>query len=204
MKAVRVFGLTHSYGQTTVFDELNLEIEPGERIAVLGENGSGKTTLLRLLAGLIRPTAGTIEILGGSINDPRVRRRFALLGHTPHLYGQLSASENLTFWASMYNCEARPQLLNDLGLDSSDQRRVSTYSQGMRRRVGLASVLQHDPELLLVDEPLTALDQQGRTTVSEMLVANNRTVIATTHDNEWAAQFATRILRVESRGVVEA
>ena len=184
--AVDVRSLERRFGYTRVLSDLDLAVASGEHVTITGPNGSGKTTLLRVLAGLLKPTAGTVRVLGGSPADAAVRRRVGVLSHMPALYARMTSSENLRFWGRLYGDDAAPargrDILVDLGLDPDDQRPVSAYSQGMRQRVAVARTLCTRPELVLADEPLAALDDDGATTVALMLAAGGRTVVAATHD----------------------
>ncbi len=206
--AVVLRGLERRFGSASVLRGVDLEVAPGERLALLGANGAGKTTLLGVLAGLLRPSRGSVTVLGGSPRDPAVRALVGLVGHTPALYPRLSALENVRFWGGVYRAEdARRRgavLLADLGLDPDDPRPVSAYSQGMRRRAGLACALLPDPALLLLDEPYAALDRAGMAAVDRILVGGSRTVLVATHEPERAHRFATRALSLRDGRLVDA
>ncbi len=185
MSAIDVGGLVRRYGSTGVLSGLDLQVEPGEQVAVTGANGAGKTTLLRVLCGLLRPTSGRVEVLGGTTSDPNVRRRIGVITHSPSLYPRMTALENLRFWGHVYDApHAAPrgrELLGELGLDPDDRRIVASYSQGMRQRVAVARALCIDPELVLADEPFAGLDAEGARGV-ETLLNGAGTVVAATHD----------------------
>jgi heme ABC exporter ATP-binding subunit CcmA len=184
--AVLVRSLEQRFGTTNVLDRLELSVGTGERVTITGPNGSGKTTLLRVLAGLLRPSAGEVGVLGGAPSDARVRRRIGVLSHAAAIYPRMTSSENIRFWGRLYDDAAAPDrgraLLAQLGLDPDDRRPVATYSQGMRQRVAVARALCTQPELVLADEPLAALDEHGAVTVASLLVADGRTLVAATHD----------------------
>ncbi len=185
MDVVDITGLDRHYGVTRVLSSLDLEVSSGERIAITGPNGSGKTTLLRVIAGLLRPTKGTVRVLGGEVSDASVRRRVGVATHTPALYPRLTAFENIRFWSAIYGDETGPDrgrdLLRTLDLDPDDTRPVSAYSQGMRQRTSMARALCTDPELVIADEPFAALDPSGAEKIAELL-NRARTAIVVTHD----------------------
>lgn len=195
MSAVRLRGIVHRFGATRVLRGCDLDVGDGERVAIIGANGVGKTTVLRIVAGLLRPDAGEVAVLGGSTRDPRVRARVGHLGHRPCLYPRLSAAENVRFWARMYGSPADDGLLSRVGLDPADGRPVSTYSQGMQRRAGLACALVHDPQVLLLDEPFAGLDAHGASAVADLLTDGRRTIIIASHDP--AATPLDRVLVLE-------
>lgn len=183
--AVDVRSLERRFGYSRVLADLDLTVGRREHVTITGPNGSGKTTLLRILAGLLRPSGGTVSVLGGSPSDRSVRRRMGVLSHAPGLYPRMTASENLRFWGRLYGDETAPsrgrEILAGLGLDPDDRRPVSEYSQGMRQRVAVARTLCTDPELVIADEPLAALDESGASAVATLL-GRDRTLVAATHD----------------------
>ena len=186
------------YGSFAALRQVTATIAPGTCTIIVGENGAGKSTLLRLIAGLITPTRGTVTTFGGS--PQQHRRRIAYMSHAPMLYDELSAMENLTYFAGLHRdegcaCAASPEMaLRAVGLDPNLARPVAQYSQGMRQRTSLARVLQADPELLLLDEPFSNLDTQSAAQMVELLadfrtwpvpeqdgVPGARTILLTTH-----------------------
>ena len=185
MSAIVVRGLERRFGPRRVLSALDLQVERGQHTAITGPNGSGKTTLLRVLAGLLRATSGVVEVLGGSIQDPAVRRRVGVIAHAPSLYPRMTVLENLRFWARMYDkpdiADRGRELMRAVGLDDTDRRPVATYSQGMRQRASVARALCTNPEVVLADEPLAGLDTDGAAAVTALL-ARCPTVVVATHD----------------------
>jgi heme exporter protein A len=157
-------GLQHSFGPARVLRGLDLSLRPGEALAIIGPNGAGKTTLLRLLAGLLRPSAGEIRVLGHRLGRGRdgVRRAIGLLSHQSLLYDDLTLRENLAFAARLYALDQPNQVadaaLAAAGLGSRASELPRRLSRGLLQRVAVARTLLHAPRIILLDEPFTALD----------------------------------------------
>jgi len=170
-------GLRKSYGPTVVLAHISPELGAAQCLAPLGPNAAGNTTLLRILATLLRPTSGSLEVGGvDGLRDPeRARAVIGVVGHGSYVYEDLTALENLRFWAVMGGGDASPaRLLTALlrvELDAVAHERVRTFSAGMKRRLALARVLLSRARLLLLDEPFTELDQRGRKWLGEFLLA---------------------------------
>jgi heme exporter protein A len=209
---IDIQGLVKAYDLFPVLRQLTLQIRRGEFVALLGPNGSGKSTLLRLLCGLSRPTAGLIRIGGWEL--PReiaaVRAQIGLVSHKSLLYDNLSAHENLRFFAQLYNLpnaqiETRIRtLMTQVGLHKRSHDLVRTFSRGMLQRLSIARALLHNPDILLLDEPYTGLDQDASAVLDGLLQvahAEGRTILMTTHDLNRAATLPTRII-ILSRGVI--
>lgn len=199
---LEIRGLKKSFGMKPILRSIDLSMNAGERLALLGANGAGKTTLLRILAGLSRPGAGQITIAGlDLIRQMReIRRKVGFVAHQPYLYDDLTALENLLFFARLYAIE-QPQtqaanLLRRVGLNKKARERVSSLSRGQLQRLALARALLHAPQLLLLDEPDTGLDQEGLEVLSELLREHSEqggTILFTTHDMEAAIQRSDQI-----------
>ncbi|MBM4246930.1 MAG: ABC transporter ATP-binding protein [Deltaproteobacteria bacterium] len=176
---IRAESLTRRYGVLTAVDGLDLTIQRGEIYGFLGPNGAGKTSTIRMLLGILRPTAGTVEVLGGSPSaDPfRVKRRVGVVAEQPAFYDDLSAWESLAFHAALYRLtgwDARAAaLIERLGLAGFERLRAVDYSRGMRQKLALARALLHRPELLVLDEPVSGLDPHGIRQVRELLLEEN-------------------------------
>ncbi|MEQ4539625.1 ABC transporter ATP-binding protein [Halomonas desiderata] len=156
-------GLTKRHGDLTRLDALDLTVKEGEVLALLGHNGAGKTTTMKLILGLISPSAGSLEVLGGAPDGAHaeiLRRHLGYLPENVSFYEQLSGREVLDYFARLKRIDRRQvdELLEKVGLGHAAKRRVKTYSKGMRQRLGLAQALLGEPRLLLLDEPTTGLD----------------------------------------------
>ena len=209
---VETQGLVKAFDLLVVLRKLDLQIERGEFVALLGPNGSGKSTLLRLLAGLSRPTGGMIRIGGWEIpgEAAAVRSQIGMVSHKTLLYENLTAQENLLFVARLYNLDkaTRDARINDLlaqvGLAKRADSLVRTFSRGMQQRLSIARALLHDPDVLLLDEPYTGLDQDAGITLDNLLNdahSGQRTIIMTTHQIERAARLASRVV-ILNRGSI--
>jgi len=168
-------GLRKAYGRHLVLDGIDLDVRRGEAVALLGANGAGKTTFLRIAATLVRPTSGRVVVAGADVaRDPEAARRgLGFLGHGSWLYEDLTALENLRFWATLGGHEAAvPALRAALGaveLERWTDERVRTFSAGMKRRLAIARLVLARPRVLLLDEPFTGLDRHGSKWLEEHL-----------------------------------
>ncbi|MFN3791953.1 ABC transporter ATP-binding protein [Massilia sp.] len=201
--ALRTSGLSKSFGRPAV-DGLDLEVRRGELYALLGPNGAGKTTTLRMVTGLVAPDAGRIEVLGIDLAQAPLdaKRKLAYLPDDPMLYGKLKPTEYLEFVAGLWGVAARDaeprarELLDWLDLSPHAHELTEGFSRGMKQKLALAGALIHEPELLILDEPLTGLDAAAARQVKDLLlshVAKGGTVILTTHILEVAERLAQRI-----------
>ncbi|MCB0877140.1 MAG: ABC transporter ATP-binding protein [Solirubrobacterales bacterium] len=208
--ALRADGLSHAYGDRWVLRDVSLGLDEGQTLAVLGSNGAGKSTLLRILATLLRPTEGGVEVLGCELPREawKVRGRIGLLGHQPLLYRDLDARENLHFHARLFALpgggeERAAELLERVGLSHRASTRVDEMSAGMIRRLAVCRALLHEPDLLILDEPLANLDPAGVEEVAPLLgPAPGRTRVLVTHDVDAALAEADRVLGLERDGRV--
>ncbi len=197
--AIEVDGLQRRYGDRVALDGVSFRLEAGQTLAVLGSNGAGKTTLLRVLATLLRPHAGSVSVLGAALpaESWKARGRIGYMGHEPLLYRSLSARENLAFNARLHGVpDSRvDELLEQVGLTRRAGDRVDEFSRGMKQRVAAARAVLHDPELLLLDEPLSAIDP-GAVALLEPLIGreSGRTRVLVTHDVERGTREADQVL----------
>ena len=201
--ALRITGLRKNFARPAV-DGLDLSVAPGEFFALLGPNGAGKTTTLRMVAGLLRPDAGSIEIFGiDALTDKIAAKRLvAWLPEEPLLYELLTPLEYLEFVAGLWGVppvlakKRSQELLEWLGLWPFRTDRCGGFSRGMRQKTVLAGALIHDPKLLILDEPLTGLDAAAARDVKDLLsarVAAGASIVLTTHILEVAERLADRI-----------
>ena len=201
--SARLDKVSKLFGSFAALRQVTVNLEPGRCYVLIGENGAGKSTLLRILAGLLRPTHGTVNVFGE--NDPHdVRGRIGYMSHAPMLYDELTADENLRYFASLYpeqKCLAPAEALRQVGLDPELTRPFGQYSQGMRQRTSLARVLLPVPELLLLDEPFSNMDVESVHQMVELLAGfrqGNRTIVITTHQRDPAAPIADWVLRLKA------
>jgi heme exporter protein A len=185
--AVEVEGLARHYGEREALSGVSLILQDGQTLVVFGPNGAGKTTLLRVLATLLRPHAGRVQVLGESIPDRAwaVRGRIGLLGHEPLLYRELTARENLSFHARLHGVagERVEQVLESVQMSDRGDETLRTLSRGMVQRVAVARAVLHDPELLLLDEPRSNLDPAAVELVEPLIgSASGRTRVICSHD----------------------
>lgn len=203
--AIELEGLTRDFGDRPALAGVDLRVEAGSTLAVLGPNGSGKTTLLRILAGLLRPTGGGANVLGASLPREtwKLRGRVGFLGHEPLLYRDLSPNENLTLAARLHGIGREPardriaELLDRVGMAHRSRDRVGEFSAGMAQRVAACRAVLHEPELLLLDEPDSHLDPGAREVVGELLgPAPERTRVIVSHERERALAGADASLEL--------
>ena len=209
---IEVKKLVKRFGLKAVLRGVDFRVERGEFVALLGPNGAGKTTFLRILSTLARPSLGEVKVAGYRLphEAAQVRARLGVVSHMPLLYGDLTAEENLEFYARMYgipNYQLRiTEVLNLVGLESRRRDLVRTFSRGMAQRLAIGRAVLHDPEVMLFDEPYTGLDQDASSMLDEVLqsvAAQGRTVVMTSHDLARAEELATRF-DILSRGVIAA
>ena len=216
--AVTLSAVSKIYGSFAALRNVSVTIAAGTSTVILGENGAGKSTLLRLIAGLITPTRGTVQVFGASPLSQR--GRIAYMSHAPMLYDELTAMENLEYFATLHRsgpdcgCSGSPEMaLRAVGLDPHLQRPVGQYSQGMRQRAALARTLQADPQLLLLDEPFSNLDVRSAASMVELLAdfrtwpvpsGSARTILLTTHQATLARPLADRTLHMSAGQIVDS
>ena len=209
-KAIELEGLRRDYGERIALREVTVELAVGETMVVLGPNGAGKTTLLRILATLLRPTAGIARVLGCELPGEawKLRGRIGYLGHEPLLYRDLSGRENLAFQARLHGISGEDaarrigELLEAVAMEGRADERVAELSAGMRQRLAICRCALHRPELLLLDEPDSNLDAEGRELARGLIgPAGGQTRVVVTHDPERFLPEADQVLRL---GIDEA
>lgn len=207
--ALVLAGLRRDYGERTALAGIDLELPRGETLLVLGPNGAGKTTLLRILATLLRPSGGEVRALGCALPGEawKLRGRIGFLGHEPLLYRDLSGRENLRFHARLHGLSGEAgerrveRLLAAVEMERRAEQRVAELSAGMRQRLAIARCLLHEPELLLLDEPDSNLDAEGRELARALIgPGEGRTRVVVSHDPGRFEPEADRVLRLEAGG----
>ena len=211
--AVELCGLEKRYDQFLAVDRLDLTVEPGELFGFLGPNGAGKTTTLMMLAGLLRPTAGTVRIFGGDVhaNPEPAKQVLAYIPDRPFLYEKLTGRELLGFVDELYRGDqaTRGSRVNDLlqrfGLLGFGDNLVESYSHGMRQRLVFGCALIHEPRLMVVDEPMVGLDPLGTRLVKDAfkdICARGGTVLMSTHTMQVAEELCDRIAIIDHGRIV--
>ena len=206
--AVDCSGVWKFYGDFPALRNISLEVPQGRCLALIGRNGAGKTTLLRILAGFSKATRGRVSIFGNQPRETDARRRIGFLGHGISIYDELSALENLMLFARMYGLaepkKAALEWLELTGLTRVRDGLVREFSRGMRQRLAVARAFLHNPSVLLLDEPFTALDDRAIGVLQSLLKAalrEGRTIVMSTHQLREALELATDVTLVERGGV---
>jgi len=205
---VRLRALSKSFrghlgiGKTIAVDGLDLEIQRGEVFGLLGPNGAGKTTTLKLLLGLLRPDGGEVRLFEGRPSDPESRARVGYLPENPYFYDYLTAEEFLDFYGRLHGVKGAARramtrrAIKLVGLEGRERTALRKFSKGMIQRVGLAQAIQHDPELVILDEPMSGLDPVGRREVRDLILSlkeEGRTVFFSSHILQDAEMICDRV-----------
>lgn len=202
-------GLVKRYHNRPVLDRLSLTLEGGQFCILVGANGAGKTTLLRILATLTRPDEGEIQFFGEAWeSSSALRTRIGYIGHQPMFYLDLTAAENLRHYARLYHCDDSEEhiqtALHAAGLENDQHKPVRTFSRGMQQRLSIARALLHDPEILLLDEPYTGLDQPAAQSLDRRLRglhSPERIILMAAHRPQRLLTIATHIAWLQN-GVI--
>ncbi len=189
------------YGDFVALRGVDLAVNEGDFITIFGPNGAGKTTLLKILCGITRPTSGAATVGESDAHDPAVRKRIGVISHKSYLYDNLTAFENLVFYAEMYGMENREaraaELLESVELDQRKNDLVRNFSRGMIQRLSIARALVADPAFIFLDEPFTGLDHHSAVMFQKLLSGLHRrkkTVLMITHDIPLGIAAATRAM----------
>jgi heme exporter protein A len=200
---IQIRNLVKAFGSRAVLHGVDLTINEGDFVTLMGANGAGKTTLMHIVATLSKPTGGSVMINGynATASATQLRRFIGLVSHKTLLYDDLSADQNLRFYARMYDVAQPAQrietVLQQVGLWGRQHDPVRTYSRGMQQRLAIARAMLHNPPILLLDEPDTGLDQHTADRLSELLSAvgiNQRTILMTTHNLERGLSLGNRMV----------
>ncbi|MBT2656547.1 ABC transporter ATP-binding protein [Bacillus sp. ISL-18] len=209
---IEIKNLTKQADNKLILRGVNLSIKKGETVAILGPNGAGKSTLLKVLASLIKPTSGQVIVNGLELRKNQIPIK-KLLGYLPHsslLYDHYSPLENLVFFGNIYGVKDVEQkarmLVKDVGLSFFLNEPVKNFSRGMIQRIAIARAIIHDPEILLLDEPHTGLDQGAIAILNNVILSikeKGTTTLMVTHDFKQAAEICDRIIIVKNGKIVD-
>ena len=208
---IRIKGLVKRYGLNTALRGVDLHVREGEFVTLVGPNGAGKSTLMRIVATLLTPTEGAVSVGGWDFpkHADKVRRHLGLVSHQSLLYHDLSAAENLIFFARLYQLEDIPgrvdEALKKVGLFARQRDPVGSFSRGMVQRLTIARATLHEPEVLLMDEPYTGLDQDASLLLDNLLQAESekgRTILMITHDLVHGLEHSDRVAILNNGRIV--
>jgi heme exporter protein A len=208
---IRINQLVKRYGLNIALRGVDLHVREGEFVTLVGPNGAGKSTLMRIVATLLAPTEGQVTVGGWDFpkNADKVRRHIGLVSHQSLLYHDLSAAENLTFFARLYQLDDIPDrvgsALKKVGLFARQRDPVGSFSRGMVQRLTIARATLHEPEVLLLDEPYTGLDQDASALLDDLLaeeVQKRRTIMMITHDLVHGLEHSQRVAILNNGRIV--
>jgi heme exporter protein A len=209
---IEIKKLTKQADNKLILRGIDLSIKKGETVAILGPNGAGKSTLLKVLATLIKPSSGLVKINGLDLkkNHLEIKKLFGYLPHSSLLYDHYSPLENLVFYGNLYGVkkaeERAVELVKEVGLSFFLNEPVKNFSRGMIQRIAIARAIVHDPELLLLDEPHTGLDQGAISILNNVILsmkAKGTTTLMVTHDFKQAAEICDRIIIIKNGKIVD-
>ncbi|MFN2520848.1 MAG: ABC transporter ATP-binding protein [Candidatus Limnocylindria bacterium] len=208
---IEIRDLSRRFGSNLALSAASLRVEAGEIVALLGPNGAGKTTASRIIGGILAPTSGDAIVAGISVREHpgQVRARCGLVPDSPGLYERMTLRRYLRFFASLFDVASPDgriaELAELLGLTPVLDRRLGAYSRGMKQKAAIARALLHDPPVLLLDEPATALDPQMTQTLRDLIIslrAQHRAILLCTHDLDEAQRIADRVVIVDRGRIV--
>jgi ABC-2 type transport system ATP-binding protein len=208
---IKLTNLTKDYGSFTAVKNINLEVQAGEVFGFLGPNGAGKTTTIKMMAGLLQPTGGSVEIGGFDVQKDPIRAKSitGFIPDRPYLYEKLTAEEFMRFVAELYTMTGPAARIRDLlelfGLADWAGELVENFSHGMKQRLVMASALLHEPKVLVVDEPMVGLDPRGARLVKDLfkdLAAKGVTIFMSTHTLEIVEAMCTRVAIINKGEII--
>jgi heme exporter protein A len=211
VNAINAEAISKTFGVHEALRGIDLAVNSGETVVILGPNGAGKTTLLKILATIMSPTSGSLVVYGQNVKDAAesIRRRIGVVSHQSFFYSSLTIYENLEFYARMYGIENRndriKQVIDMVGMTDRVHDRTNTLSRGMQQRISIARALLHNPDIVLLDEPETGLDQQAMSMLWKLLRDDKdkkRTVLVSTHNLERVLEVADRVIILRRGSVV--
>ena len=208
---IKLTNLTKVYGKLTAVNSINLTVQPGEVFGFLGPNGAGKTTTIKMMAGLLQPTAGSIEICGFDVQNNALAAKAVtgFIPDRPYLYDKLTAEEFMAFVSRLYSMQDPSKRISELlalfGLADWSNELVENFSHGMKQRLVMASSLLHEPKVLVVDEPMVGLDPRGARLVKDLfkdLASRGVTIFMSTHTLEIVEQMCTRVAIINRGDII--
>lgn len=207
--ALHLEKVSKDFGRIIALRNIDLDVEDGQFVSVLGRNGAGKTTLINIICGVSKPSSGVVELFGSDPSDTMNKSKLAVISHEMFLYSNLTAVENLEYYAKIYsisNSEAKIEsVLSRVELTHRRFDLVGTFSRGMTQRLTIARALLHEPSLLLLDEPFTGLDQHAIGMLTSLLKEQKqmgRTILLTTHDLHIAKELSDRFVIIEKHKIL--
>jgi heme ABC exporter ATP-binding subunit CcmA len=209
--AIQLSSISKAFDVRKVLKDIDLTVDLGQSLFICGANGVGKSTLLNIIAGLLAPDDGTVNICGSNIakHPEKTKPAIGVISHRAMLYNELTVTENLRFFADLYGIpkpvDRINELLEDLGLSSYRYDRVGILSRGWLQRLAIARALLHKPKILLADEPFTGLDTEASSHLASIMTdftASGRTVIMTTHDVSVGLGCCSRVIVLDKRSVI--
>ena len=208
--AISIKNIKKALGKREILKGISFDVEVGDIFGYLGPNGAGKTTTIRIILGLFQADSGKLEILGQGINRSETRRKIGFVLEADGLYGNMTAEENMEYYARIYglynNKEKIRELLKMVDLDNRSKDRVNTYSKGMRQRLALARAMVHDPEVLVLDEPTSGVDPSGQIEIRQIMLdvahKRNKTIFLSSHNLDEVQRICNRIALID-RGEIK-
>ncbi|MDQ0229068.1 ABC transporter ATP-binding protein [Metabacillus malikii] len=212
MKIIELTEVSKAYGESTVVNGIDLEVNAGEIFGFIGPNGAGKSTSISMMSAQLDPTRGTIKIDGELITNKNdtIKNKIGIVPQDIALYDTLSAYDNLDFFASLYGMKKKEKkekinwILDMVGLQDRSKELIHTFSGGMKRRINIAAALLHDPKIIFMDEPTVGIDPQSRNSIYELIKVlkdMGKTVVYTTHYMEEVQSMCDRVAIID-KGVI--